>query len=228
LKNAINAGYNVSSASGFVEKILFTQRRKMFDAFTAFQQDGARRDTVLNVGVTSPTPADGADYLVAWTDPQHRARITSCQIQAPPVSTRTHDRPVAELRLPFADGAFDWTFCNEVIERTGSFERQFALIKELARVSRKGVFLTTSNRRHPIEFNTALPFLHWLPRPWWRRLLAWSGKQEWASDSALTLLSAPVLYKFASLLPGKPEHDVGHKRVLGIKAHFFLMIRKDA
>lgn len=218
LKQAVNAEYGAVPARGFIDKILSSQRRKMFDAFMQFSQ-GAPDDTVLNLYMR-PTPLfDNSDYLTAMSDLQQRLRITSCEMSPPDANKRA-------LRLPYAEGEFDWVFCNEVLEHSGTAERQYVLVQELYRVARKGIFLTTENRRHPIEFKTGLPLLHLLPDSWWRQLLKWLGKRKWASESMLNPVDSRALYRFASLLPGKPKHDVGHKRVFGIKAHFFLMIPK--
>lgn len=218
MKQAANAQYNATPASGFMERLLSSQRHKLFDAFLAFRQR-APDGSVLNVCIKPTPPFEQSDYLVAWSDEQSRAHITSWELVP-------SDRSRQTMRLPHADAAFDWVFCNEVIEHAGSAERQYALVQELYRIARRGVFLTTANRRHPLEFKTALPLIHLLPDAWWRRLLKWLGKRKWASESVLNPVDAPALYRFASLLPGKPEHDVGHKRLFGIKAHFFLMIEK--
>lgn len=218
LKHAVNAEYGSVPAKGFVERILSSQRRKLFDAFMQFRQ-GSPEDKVLNLYMKPSPLFDNSDYLMALSDLPQRMHITSCEMRPPNADKRA-------LRLPYADGEFDWVFCNEVLEHAGSAEQQYVLVQELYRVARKGVFLTTENRLHPIEFKTGFPFLHLLPETGWRRLLKWCGKGKWASESMLNPVDARALYRFASLLPGKPEHDVGHKRVFGIKAHFFLMIPK--
>ena len=64
--------------------------------------------------------------------------------------------------LPFADGEFDIVFSNAVIEHVGGRERQRQLVSEAIRVGRR-VFITTPNRRFPIEVHTRLPLVHWLP-----------------------------------------------------------------
>jgi SAM-dependent methyltransferase len=66
--------------------------------------------------------------------------------------------------LPFEDGAFDVVFSNAVIEHVGSRERQRRLVSEALRVGRQ-VFITTPNRRFPLEVHTRLPLVHWLPDP---------------------------------------------------------------
>lgn len=192
--------------SSWSERVLAAQRRKLFEAFMLFRQ-GDVDDTVLDVNLRSANASPDN-----WSDETRSL-----------VSATTLDPAQPDARLPFPDAAYDWVFCGEVIEHAGSVERQQALVAECYRVARKGVFVTTPNRRHPIEFNTGLPLLHWLAHEHWRRLLAWTGR---AQRAPLALLDAARLYALAAALPGAPAHDVGHKRVFGIKAHFFLMIRK--
>jgi hypothetical protein len=219
LKHAIEVQGSLPSG-GIIEGILSSQRRALFEAFAAFRKDVAD-GTVLNVCMEAGPLLGDTDYLSAWSEDTERARQTSHAISLQALQP-------APLRLPYADACFDWVFCNEVIEHAGNAERQAALVAELYRVARKGIFLTTPNRRHPIEFKTGRPLFHLLPARLWQQLLRWSGKGQWAQDGMLNLVDASALYGFASGLPGVPEHDVGHKRVFGIKAYFFLMISKRA
>ncbi|GIZ51861.1 methyltransferase domain-containing protein [Noviherbaspirillum aridicola] len=226
MKNAVEAGIGEASG-GWLERMVAGQRRRLFDAFQSWRGDAD--DRMLSVGIMPTTLFDKPDYLVQWSDPARRARITSYDVEPPRLGRGAMPpEPAKEVRLPFADGEFDWVFCNEVIEHVGPFERQLALVKELYRVARKGVFVTTPNRRHPIEFHTGLPLIHLLPPAAWRRLLRLTGKGAWASEAVLNPLDSGALYRFADLLPGKPAHDVGHKRIWGVKAHFFLMLEKAA
>ncbi|HET7043596.1 MAG TPA: class I SAM-dependent methyltransferase [Gaiellaceae bacterium] len=65
--------------------------------------------------------------------------------------------------LPFADGEFELGFSNAVVEHVGDLDDQRALVRELCRVARR-VFVTTPDRRFPLEVHTLLPLVHWLPR----------------------------------------------------------------
>jgi hypothetical protein len=234
VKNTMNAEAASMAQGGPVERLRMAQRRKLFDAFQAFRGTDAM-DTVLNIGMSPAPQFDNFNCLWEWSSPQERARIISYEIAAlKQQEARPFRHPDAidlgrepnALHLPFNDASFDWVFCNEVIERMGTLERQYALLMELNRIARKGVFLSTSNRWHPIEFNTSLPFLHWLPDASWRRMLRLAGKTPWAAEHAFQLVGSKTLYRLANLLPGKPKHDVGHKRIFGVKAHFFLMLEK--
>jgi SAM-dependent methyltransferase len=98
--------------------------------------------------------------------------------------------------LPFADGEFDIVFSNAVIEHVGGREQQRALVSEAIRVGRR-VFITTPNRRFPVEVHTRLPLVHWLPESLAHRVYRAAGK-DFATD--VHLLSRR---SFAALFPGR-------------------------
>ncbi len=106
-----------------------------------------------------------------------------------------------KIRLPFDDGTFDWVACHELIEQVGSHERQVRLLRELMRISRRGIFVSTPNRWHPL--------IRWL-RP----------------GSRLLLLDALAIKTLVDVLPGRPAWKLGHVRLAGVKSHYFLMVWK--
>jgi hypothetical protein len=63
--------------------------------------------------------------------------------------------------LPFPDDSFDIGFSNAVVEHLPDLESQRAFVGELCRVSRR-VFVTTPNRRFPLDTHTLVPLAHWL------------------------------------------------------------------
>jgi hypothetical protein len=83
-----------------------------------------------------------------------------------------------------------------VIEHVGGRERQRRLVSEAIRVGRR-VFITTPNRRFPVEVHTRLPLVHWLPDAIAHRAYRATGK-ELATD--IHLLSRR---SFESLFPGR-------------------------
>jgi hypothetical protein len=106
-----------------------------------------------------------------------------------------------QIRLPFEDGQFDWVACHELIETIVTHERQVRLLRELLRISRRGIFVSTPNRWHPL--------IHWL-RP----------------ERDLTLLDALAIKTLIDVLPGRPAWKLGHVRLAGFKSHYFLMVWK--
>ena len=98
--------------------------------------------------------------------------------------------------LPFDDASFDIVFSNAVIEHVGGRERQRAFVSEAIRVGRR-VFITTPNRRFPVEIHTRLPFVHWLPDALSHPVYRATGKKIGPEVELLTRRS------FAALFPGR-------------------------
>lgn len=226
-------GINQFPFSGLLHKLVPSHRNRMFDEFVKFKNDDVNV-TTLNIAAEEQDQHGKGNYVFTWNT-RHgqlktmRARFNrsgSGMLFTWDASHDTMPQQLTSENLPFDDAAFDWIFCEAVIEHVGNAERQYLLIKELMRVARKGIFVTTSNRWHPFEFYTALPFLHWLPSSAWKRLLKFMGKEGWASGSMLNLLDAKALQGFVNRLPQKPECSIGHVRVMGLKAYFFLQIKK--
>jgi 2-polyprenyl-3-methyl-5-hydroxy-6-metoxy-1,4-benzoquinol methylase len=66
--------------------------------------------------------------------------------------------------LPFADRSVDLVSCIEVLEHLGGADRGREALRELARVARRVVLVSTPNKLSPVvAHDTRLPFAHWLP-----------------------------------------------------------------
>ena len=152
-----------TAASGFSRR----SRERKLRLFLELLAPGPET-SVVDVGVTDSGVAGayGTDNFLEAAYPWPE-RITAVGV------TRLDDfaaafphvrTVVADGRaLPFADGEFDVAFSNAVVEHVGGEADQRAFVHELCRVARR-VFVTTPNRRFPIEVHTLLPFAHWLPR----------------------------------------------------------------
>lgn len=65
--------------------------------------------------------------------------------------------------LPFSDESFDIVTCVDVIEHVEDYNR---LIKEMLRISKKGIFLSTPNRRSENTNRDGSPKNYWHLREW--------------------------------------------------------------
>ncbi|MGZ5817781.1 MAG: methyltransferase domain-containing protein [Burkholderiaceae bacterium] len=237
MKNSKIIGLNQFPMADILKKLFPSHRNKIFDEFVKFKNNDTNV-TTLCISAEEQEGDDHLRYLFTWNKPRELPQNMAVNIDqsssgalfswdAEKNIMRQLDSPGSSKDLPFGDGSFDWVFCDAVIEHVGGSERQYLLLKELMRVARKGIFVTTSNRWHPIEFYTALPLLHWLPISIWKRVLQFLGKEGWASGSMLNLLDAKALQNFVNRLPQKPQCSIGHIRFLGLKAYFFLQIKKN-
>jgi len=82
--------------------------------------------------------------------------------------------------LPFPDNTFDIVTCVDVIEHVEDYNR---LIKEMLRVARKGVFLSTPNRRPEYTNKDGSPKNYWHLREWsfeeFDQIVRKFGRIEW-------------------------------------------------
>jgi hypothetical protein len=192
-------------------KVAAYQRRKMYALFMERMLPGAA-DTILDVGVTSDRSYDHSNYLEAWYP--HKRRLTALGIDDanfledlyPGLTFIQGDG----RDLPFDSGAFDFVHSSAVLEHVGSEESQAQFLRELWRVSRKGIFVTTPNRWFPIEFHTVMPLVHWLPMPAFRAVLNRTGKGFFAQEENLNLMSRGTLARAAR------SAGIGHFKVTSV------------
>ena len=200
-------------------------RRKMYEIFlreTALQPD----DTILDVGTTSDGTYESSNYLESWYP--NRAKITAVGIDDAGIIESRYPG-VRFLRadgcqLPFREDSFDVVHSSAVLEHVGSHERQQTFVRELVRVARRVVHLTTPNRWFPVEFHTQLPLVHWLPRDLFRRLLSFVHRYEYFSrEEHLNLLDSRDL---RSLCAGLGATDLLRLRLFGWPSNLLVTIRK--
>ncbi len=195
---AVNAQYNVAKPDSLPVRIAAYQRRRMFEAFMRWT-DVSAADTLLDVGATSDRSYAHSNYFEAWFP--DKSRITAVGIDDAHFLEAQYPglRYVqADARdLPFPDASFDHVHSSAVLEHVGSRDRQATFLAQLWRVTRKSLFVTTPNRWFPVEFHTVLPVLHWLPPPMFRRTLRVFGKDFFADEDNLNLLTRAELLALA-------------------------------
>jgi hypothetical protein len=174
-------------------RVSMRSRERKLQLFLDLLQPGPAT-TVIDVGVTdAPFGAGSTDNffeaLYPWPERitgVGRTELDRFSAAFPKVrAVRADGRD-----LPFGNAEFEIGFSNAVVEHVaGGREGQRQFVHEVCRVARR-VFVTTPNRRFPIEVHTLLPFVHWLPKGPRERLLPF--------DDVLDPLSAKDL---AALFP---------------------------
>jgi hypothetical protein len=202
------------------------QRRKMLAALLG-SIELEHRDSILDVGVTSDQLYYESNYLEALYP--NRSRITAIGVDDASFLEKLYPG-VRFIRgdgrhLPFTDYSFDIVHSSAVLEHVGSKNQQIEFLGELWRVTRKGVFVTTPNRWFPVEFHTVLPLLHWFPRRVHRRILAAFGREFFAKEENLRLLSRKDLAA-AAHHAGMQTFCIRSVRLFGWATNLVLVARK--
>jgi SAM-dependent methyltransferase len=175
-------------------RIAKRQRRQMFDRFL-HSLSPAGNDDILDVGVTDDRLHDHSNYLEAWYP--HKSHLTAAGLENASFLENLYPGvrfvQADALNLPFANSSYDYVHSSAVIEHVGSHQNQIELLRELWRVARRGIFVTTPNRWFPIEVHTVLPLVHYLPPSAFRAVLRKLGRDFFADEANLNLMSQASL-----------------------------------
>jgi hypothetical protein len=209
--------YKDTGKIALASKISVQFREKMFARFMATIKPDAKHD-VLDIGVTSDERYQESNYFERLYPYKDRIVCVGTE-NGSYLETKYPGIKFIQIKpkepLPFHDNEFDVAFSNAVIEHVGNQESQKAFVLEMLRVS-QSFFLTTPNRWFPIEFHTAIPFLHFLPKNIYRKLLAAIGEIYWSREENLNLLSRKELI---SLFPDEVNVITDSVKIFGVSTN---------
>ena len=191
--------FKVSELFPALTRFSYAARKQTFDFFMKTMQP-SRATSVIDIGVTGDAhfrEANIFEQLYPYRDqivavgPEEGSHLESLYpgMRFVPIQPGTP--------LPFQDKHFDIAFSNAVVEHVGSRRQQEEFIAEVCRVARR-IFIVVPNRWFPVEHHTAVPFLHYLPKPLYRRLLAATPLRVWSREENLNSLTKREL---AGLFP---------------------------
>lgn len=131
-------------------------------------------------------------------------------------------------KLHFTDNSFDLVFSNSVIEHVGSKDDMLDFAKECMRVG-KEVYIQTPNKWFPVEPHIVSIFIHWLPRPIYKKCsfmsVRWfylykNTKLFYSQFDNINLLARK---EFMGLFPNKL---IWTEKIFGMAKSFVAMDRK--
>ena len=120
---------------------------------------------------------------------------------------------------------YDIVHSNATIEHVGSFDNQLKFLQECIRVSNKYIFITTPNRFFPIELHTKLPFLHFLPKSIFRKILRLFNDHFFSKEENLNLLSLNDVKKLLKESNVK-NFKIYKNKIFNLVSNFIIIIIK--
>ena len=185
--------YQHSGNLGFARRISTVARRRVHELFMGRMQPH-QQDRILDIGTSDDTgiASNMLERLYPCRENLTCASLTDGKLILAAYPGVHHVRIGAGEPLSFDDNAFDIVYSNAVLEHVGSRRQQGRFIAEMCRVAPRR-FLVVPNRAFPIESHTCLPLVHYLPKPWFRRLLRNTRYDFWAHEENLNYVSAADL-----------------------------------
>lgn len=219
--------YNLLKPGSYFDTLSLNKRMIMLDLFLK-EFPSNSWSQVLDVGVTADTQALSSNYFEKYYPHKHKIIALSNQDGSfleslyPGIQFKQGDAK----QLPFTDNSIDVVFSSAVIEHLGSATNQKEMLAECFRVAKKGVFITTPNRWHPIELHTILPLIHWLPKKIHRKILHSIGLKFYSLEENLNLLSFKHLSLFCKELKIQ-NYTIKKINTLGFPSNLILVIKKS-
>ena len=154
---------------------------------------------VLDIGTTSDNENPNSNLIVKNINNINKFYSISNQTINLPFFEKTLEKSIVESlnEEEIKEFKSDLVLSTATIEHVGSFENQKSMIKNMIKLSRNMIIITTPNRFHPIEFHTKIPFIHWLPKNMHRKILKFFNLSFYSKEENLNLLSEKDFIKMA-------------------------------
>ena len=116
----------------------------------------------------------------------------------------------------------DLIVCSATIEHLGNFSAVKKGIDNIVNLTNKYFIITTPNRHHPIEFHTKIPFIHFLPKEFYRKLLEFFGNEFFSKEENLNLLSKKDLINLMSNYKNI-YYNINEIKLFGFVSNFIIV-----
>jgi len=195
LKNAANYRLN-TLVSNYARKVCY-------DHFIRMMKPS--EDTkIVDIGTTSEITFE-ANYLEKIYP--FKKNITCCSLSDGVKIINAYPGvrhvKVESTELPFKSEQFDICYSNALLEHVGNSNSQKQLFDEMLRIAKR-IYMVIPNRYFPIEHHTSLPFIHWLPKKIFRKILTKIGQNFYSEEKNLNHISKSQL----SMWTGKKREFV--------------------
>jgi len=188
-----------SSKFKFLDKIVLKKREEMFDIIKKnINLDNIK--SVLDVGTTSDNLLESSNFLIKQFEfIKIKKSISDQKILNDNYFDITFNGSITEnLNDNFESLKSDLLICSATIEHLGNLSDIKKGLDNIVNLSNKYFIITTPNRYHPIDFHTKIPFIHFLPKKLYRKLLMFFGDKFFSKEENLNLLSKKDLKNLMS------------------------------
>ena len=216
-----------SSKFKFLDNIVLKKRKEIFEIIKK-NINLNNVNSVLDVGTTSDNSLESSNFLIK--------QLKSIKIK----------KSISDQK-PFNDNFFDITFkgsitenlnnnfenlrsdllvCSATIEHLGNLSAIKKGVDNMVNISNKYFIITTPNRYHPFEFHTKIPFIHFLPKKFHRKLLMFFGDEFFSKEENLNLLSKKDLTNLMSDYKNI-SYKINEIKLFGFISNFIIVGTKE-
>ena len=217
----------ISSKFKFLDNIVLKKRKEMFEIIKKNINLNSI-NSVLDVGTTSDNSLESSNFLIKqFKSIKIKKSISDQKILDDNFFDMTFERSIIEnLNDNFENLRSDLLVCSATIEHLGNFSNIKKGIDNIVNLSDKYFIITTPNRYHPIEFHTKIPFIHFLPKEFHRKLLEFFGNEFFSKEENLNLLSKKDLINLMSNYKNI-SYNINEIKLFGFISNFIIVGTKE-
>lgn len=179
------------------------------------------KDEIIDVGVSPDENLKDTNFFekkYPYKNKLSIASIEDCKSIVNKYKLRQYIQIRPGKRLPLKDKSYDIVVSWATIEHAGNDSNQKFYMKELCRIGKR-VFITTPDRLSIYEPHTTTFFLHYLPPKYFRKILKFMGKDFWAEEKNLNILSYEDI---AKILPDTNTKVIKYKIFHLLPSHLII------
>jgi hypothetical protein len=212
-----------SSKFKFLDNIVLKKRKEMFEIIKK-SIDLNSINSVLDVGTTSDNSLQSSNFLIKQLKSiKIKKSISDQKILNDDFFDMTFEGSITEnLNDSFENLKSDLIVCSATIEHLGNFSAVKKGIDNIVNLTNKYFIITTPNRHHPIEFHTKIPFIHFLPKEFYRKLLEFFGNEFFSKEENLNLLSKKDLINLMSNYKNI-YYNINEIKLFGFVSNFIIV-----
>ena len=216
-----------SSKFKFLDNIVLKKRKEIFEIIKK-NINLNNINSVLDVGTTSDNSLESSNFLIKqFKSIKIKKSISDQKILNDYFFDMTFEGSITEnLNDNFDNLRSDLLVCSATIEHLGNFSTIKKGIDNIVNLSDKYFIITTPNRYHPIEFHTKIPFIHFLPKEFHRKLLKFFGDEFFSKEENLNLLSKKDLINLMSNYKNI-SYKINEIKLFGFVSNFIIVGTKE-
>jgi len=209
----------------FFDKIVFKKRLEISNIINNIIKDLQIQDA-LDIGTTSDDKNASSNIIIKNLKNINKFKCISDQIVNSDFFYKKLKKSITE---EFSDKELnefssDLVLSSATIEHVGSTLNQEKMIKNIIKLTKKIFIITTPNKFYPIELHTKIPFIHWLPKSIYRRILKFLGLSFYADENNLNLLTINELKKM--LDDKKITYEIKFIKLFLLKSNIIIIGKK--
>ena len=210
----------------FIENIVLKKRYEIIDIIKK-QIALNKINDVLDIGTTSDEQHISSNLIIKSLNNASEFHSISDQKITSPFFKKILQKSIVDT---FSDEELkefksDLVVSSATIEHVGNYNNQKMMLKNMVKLTKKIIIITTPNRFHPFEFHTKIPFIHWLPKTIHRKILKFLNLSFYSREENLNLLSKSDFIQLAK--DENISYEFKHIRLLGFRSNLIFIGKKN-